>query len=258
MYATDFFETKMLNLARGQSCTAPAKMYLALFLNDPGDVGTGTEVTYSGYSRQEIVFTAPATDGTGMSMSNSVAITFSTAQVSVGNATHVGIMDSLTSGNMYLYGQLGSPISIDAGVAPVVRANAMKWIWTGKLSNAYKTKIMNILRGTNCDGFIPYLALCNGSPESGGAEFAGNGYARVQMAFAAPSAQSGGAMMITNSARVESPVATGTWGQMSYVALYDALSGGTPFVIDVSSANVLMNSGKSVVYQPGTFNISIN
>ena len=45
MYATDYFETLILNLARGVSATAPQTMYLALYLNDPSDTGGGTEVS---------------------------------------------------------------------------------------------------------------------------------------------------------------------------------------------------------------------
>jgi len=258
MYASNYFETIMLNIARGISATAPAKMYLALFLNDPGEGGSGTEVSYSGYARQEITFTAPAVDGTGMSFTNNSAITFATAQITVGNATFVGVFDSLTGGNMYLYGQLGTPILIESGVAPVVRANAMKWIWAGKFSNNYKTKIMNLLRGTNVSGFTPYLALCNGSPEAGGSEFSGNNYARTSMTFSAPAEQANGSTMISNSARVESPVASGTWGNMTHIALYDASTSGNPYLIDTSSSQVLMNNGKSVIYEAGTFNIYVN
>lgn len=48
MYATNHFEEIMLNLARGISASAPETMYLALYLNDPGDDGAGTEVSYPG------------------------------------------------------------------------------------------------------------------------------------------------------------------------------------------------------------------
>lgn len=256
MYASDYFETKILNLARGQSITAPSTVYLALFLNDPTDAGTGTEVSYSGYARKAIVFTAPTVDGSGMSMSNNAQITFATSNASIGSATYVGIYDSLTGGNLLLYGQLTEPIAINAGVAPVVRVNSAKWTFSGKLSNAYKTNVMNTLRGINCSGFTPYLALCNGSTEAGGQEFSGNSYARVAMVFGAP-VDDGGPMKISNTAQVETPVATGTWGQLTHIALYDAATAGNPYLIDSSSVSILMNTGKSVIYKIGDFNFSI-
>lgn len=258
MYATNYFEEIMLNLPRGISAAAPTTIYLALFLNDPGDPGGGTEVLYSGYARQPISFSSPAPSGNGHSMQNSEALTYAEAAVSVGNVSHVGVMDSLTGGNMYLYGQLEEPLAIAAGIAPVVRAGTIKWTWSGKMANAYKIKCMNILRGISCVGFTPYLALCNGNPEDGGAEFSGNAYERAAIAFAAPSQQAGGACLITNSARIESPVATGTWGQLTHIAIYDSQSNGEPYLIDQASLQIAMSAGRQVIYVPNTLNFTIN
>ena len=258
MYATDYFETMILNLARGISATAPQTMYLALYLNDPSDSGGGTEVSYSGYARQPITFSAPAPSGGGMAIQNDTAITFAEATVDVGNATHVGVLDSLTGGNMYVYGPLAEVLNIQANVSPVVRANAIKWISSGKMSNAYKTKILNIMRGTNCPGFTPYLALCNGSPEAGGSEFVGNAYERMQITFGSPSGQSGGAMMISNSASISSSVATGTWGNLTHIAVYDAQEAGSPYLIDAANPSTLMNKDKAIIYEIGALKFSIN
>lgn len=258
MYATNYFEEIMLNLPRGISASAPTTVYLALFLNDPGDPGGGTEVSYSGYARQPISFSAPASSGNGYAMQNSEALTYAEATVSVGNVSHVGVMDSLSGGNMYLYGQLDEVLAISSGIAPVVRAGAVKWIWSGKMANAYKIKCMNILRGTNCAGFTPYLALCNGNPEDSGAEFSGNAYERAVFAFAAPSQQSGGACLITNSTRIESPVATGTWGRLTHIAVYDSQSNGEPYLIDQASLQIDMSAGRQVIYVPNTLNFTIN
>jgi hypothetical protein len=258
MYATDYFETIILNLARGISATAPQTMYLALFLNNPADVGSGTEVSYSGYARQPITFSAPAPSGGGMAVQNTETITFAKAEVDVGNATHVGVLDSLTGGNMYVYGPLTEMLNIQANVSPVVRANAVKWISSGKMSNAYKTKVLNLMRGTNCPGFTPYLALCNGSPEAGGAEFVGNAYERMQVAFGSPSPQAGGAMMMSNSATITSPVATGTWGQLTHIAIYDAENSGSPYLIDSANPSTLMSKDKAVIYDVGALKFSIN
>lgn len=258
MYATDYFETMILNLARGISATAPATMYLALFLNDPSDAGAGTEVSYAGYARQPIVFSAPAPSGGGMAIQNTEVITFAQAQVDVGNATYVGVLDSLTGGNMYVYGPLSEVLNIQAHVSPVVRANAVKWISSGKMSDAYKTKILNLLRGISCPGFAPYLALCNGSPESGGAEFVGNAYARMPVTFGSPASQAGGAMMMSNSAAISSPVATGTWGNLTHIAIYDAENSGSPYLIDTANPSTLMNKDKAIIYEIGALKFSIN
>ena len=41
MYATNYFENLMLNVARQQNITAPSTMYLALYQSNPSDTGTG-------------------------------------------------------------------------------------------------------------------------------------------------------------------------------------------------------------------------
>ena len=65
MYACDYLENGVLNVLRGVTFAAPAKVYLALYLNDPGEDGaSGTEVSYAGYKRIEIDFSSPADLGT--------------------------------------------------------------------------------------------------------------------------------------------------------------------------------------------------
>ena len=175
MYASNYFETAMLNLMRSTSITAPGTMYLALFLSNPGDSGTdGTEITYTGYQRQAITFTAPTASGSGLAMENTALISFPESASSAGSVTYVAVFDNSTGGNMWLYGQLDTPLNVQTGVSPVFRAGSVKWIWSGNLSTYYRTAIMNTLRGTNCSGFAPYVALCNGDPTGAGNEFSGN------------------------------------------------------------------------------------
>lgn len=258
MYATDYFETIILNLARGISATAPKTVYLALYLSNPTDENLGTEVSYSGYERMPITFSAPAGTGSSMTIQNMQTITFAKAAQDVGSVTHVGILDSQSGGNLYVYGQLTEALQIQSNVAPVVRANSLKWTSTGKMSNAYKTKILNILRGTDCAGFSPYLVLSNGSPESGGAEFAGNAYTRIPITFSAPEAQSNGSMMMSNSELIESPVATGTWGNLTHISVYDAPSNGSPYIIDTANPATMITKDKAIMYEVGALKISIN
>ena len=67
MYACDYLENGILNALRGVTFAAPAKCYLALYLNDPGETGAGgTEVSYTGYKRMEIDFSAPADSNGGI------------------------------------------------------------------------------------------------------------------------------------------------------------------------------------------------
>jgi hypothetical protein len=68
-----------------------------------------------------------------------------------------------------------------------------------------------------------YVALYTTDPTDAdtGTEVSGNGYARQSVTFSAPS---NGAT--SNSAAVEFPQATGSWGTVAYIGLRDASSGG--------------------------------
>jgi hypothetical protein len=68
-----------------------------------------------------------------------------------------------------------------------------------------------------------YVALYTTDPTDAdtGTEVSGNGYARQSVTFSAPS---NGAT--SNSAAVEFPQATGSWGTVAYIGIRDASSGG--------------------------------
>jgi hypothetical protein len=68
-----------------------------------------------------------------------------------------------------------------------------------------------------------YLALYTTDPTDAdaGTEVSGNGYARQSITFGAPSNG-----VSTNSAAIEFPQATGSWGTVAYVGIRDASTGG--------------------------------
>ena len=258
MYATNFFETKILNLARSVNIAAPSKMYIGLFLSNPEDTGGGTEVSYAGYSRKEIKFSAPVKSGSGIEIRNSEPVIFAESPTAVGNVAYIGIFDALVGGNMWLYGQLGTPINILSGVSPIIRVNMIRFIMTGNMSEFYKTAVLNTLRGTSCAGFVSYLALLSGNPESGGSEFSGSAYERVPVNFGAPAEQANGNSQMSNSELIVSPEATGLWGTMTHVAIYNAQSNGQPFVTIPLTTSYNMVAGTVCQFQVGRFRININ
>lgn len=71
-----------------------------------------------------------------------------------------------------------------------------------------------------------YLALFTAAPSDtgGGTEVTGGAYARVQVPAASWAAASGGS--ITTSADVNFPTATASWGTVTHIALFDALTVG--------------------------------
>jgi hypothetical protein len=68
-----------------------------------------------------------------------------------------------------------------------------------------------------------YVALYTAAPSDagGGTEVSGNGYARVEATFGAAS---GGE--IANSSAVTFDPATGSWGEITHYAIFDAATGG--------------------------------
>lgn len=257
MYATNYFETAILNLFRGVSFTAPNTVYVGLYLNNPGESGGGTEVSYAGYARMPITFSAPAAMNGGIGIANIGDITFAQAQTAVGNIPFIGVLDSLSGGNMLLYGELTEVISIDAGEAPVIADGEASWWSTGNMANAYKTKMFNLLRAQSCPGFTPYFALYNGDPESGGAELTGTGYERVPITFGAPVEQTSGQMKITNSASVTMNRATSAWGTWNYTSIMDAASGGST-AFKLSRTAKVVRKGLRVISSAGDLGLTVN
>lgn len=100
---SNFLENELLDHSLGTAAyTAPSAVYLALFTSDPTDAGSGTEVSGSGYSRQEIAFGA-ASGGTA---SNSSEETFTASGGNFGTVTHIGLFDASTLGNLLYHGAL--------------------------------------------------------------------------------------------------------------------------------------------------------
>lgn len=259
MYATNYFENQMLNLMRSQNITAPTTLYLALFMSNPGDTGTeGTEISYTGYARMPISFAAPYQSGSSMILENAEQISFAEAASSVGNVTHVAIYDRLTGGNMLLYAQLESVLTVQANVTPVFRAGAIKWIWSGHLSVYYRTAIMNTLRGSSCSGFTPYAAFCAGDPTGTGAEFSGNNYARAALTMGAPEQQSSGAAQSSNTSDTMTPQSTGTWGILTYIAIYDAQTNGNVYMVIPIGSTYSITSGSACGFRAGGLRVNIN
>lgn len=259
MYATNYFEAAILNLMRSTPITAPTTMYLALFQSNPSDTGTaGTEANYTGYARKAITFSAPYAQSSGSTtyvLENSVEISFPEASASGNTITHVAVMDALTGGNMWLYGPLDSSLVIQAGVTPVFRAASLQWTWSGNISVSYKTSVMNTLRGTNCSGFSPYIALCDAS----GNEFTGTSYARFAVTMSAPAQNAQTDVCYSsNSAETSSNIAGSDWGTVKQVKIYNASSSGTEFASVTLDSSYNITTGSLFGFHVGDFTVNIN
>ena len=259
MYACDYLESGFLNALRGVTFTAPAKCYLALFLNDPGESGAlGTEISYAGYGRMEIVFSEPAATNGGIGIQNISDITFAAPADAAGTVTHIGIMDSLVGGNMLARSELTESLVIGANEPPVFLAGDVLFYLTGNMSNAYKTRLLNVFRGTSLTGVTPCFSLWNGSPEHAGSELAGDNYARPTISFSAPSEQASGQLIATNSTTTTFNRPSTAWGTWTYSAIYSAASGGEPIYIQALVEAVEIKKGYMPVIDPGALKVGLN
>ena len=122
MSLSNYLENALINaVLRNTAYSSPATVYVALYTTDPGEDGSGTEVSGGSYARQAITFAAP-TNGVS---SNSAVITFPFATASWGTVTHFGILDASTGGNLLFYGALGASKAVTSGNTIVVPISAI-------------------------------------------------------------------------------------------------------------------------------------
>lgn len=110
----------------GGTFTEPSTVYLALYASDPTDADTGIELNGGGYAR---VALTPGTDltvtGNAMTNANEISFPESTGDQN-GPATHFGLRDASTGGNLLHHGSLSVSRAVDsAGITIKVPAGEL-------------------------------------------------------------------------------------------------------------------------------------
>lgn len=96
---TDFLEQELLDhVFAGASYTPPASIHLALYTTVNSDSTPGTEVTGSGYARQETAFT-PGTNP----IVNAAIESFTASGGNYGTVVSTALMDAATVGNQLCF-----------------------------------------------------------------------------------------------------------------------------------------------------------
>jgi len=103
---------------KGTAYPAPSNVYLALFTSSGGldnnTEGSQDEISGNAYTRLTIDnSTLSFTASSAKASENNEDWLFPTATGNWGTISHVAIMDSLTSGNVLYWGQLGIATSVD-------------------------------------------------------------------------------------------------------------------------------------------------
>jgi len=109
---SNYLENALINATlRATTFTSPSVVYVGLYIADPTDAGSGTEVSGGSYARQSVTFGAPSN---GVS-TNSAAVEFPQCTSTWGTVSHIGILDASTSGNLYYHTALDSSKTIETG-----------------------------------------------------------------------------------------------------------------------------------------------
>ena len=109
---SNYLENKLLDhVLRNVSYTSPTTVYVGLYTSNPGDDNSGTEVSGGSYARQIL----SVTTASGGIVTSSADVTFPQATGSWGTVSHIGLLDSLTSGNLLMHTPLTTSRLIESG-----------------------------------------------------------------------------------------------------------------------------------------------
>lgn len=259
MFATHYFETRVLNTFRGTTLVGIGNLYCALFMSNPTDTGTaGIEVSYSGYIRLPFTFTNPSEQDGNIAVYNVENLLWEPAPSDVGQVRYIGIYDSPTAGNMLLYGELTLPLEIRANQQPSIYANDILYYAEGDFSKDFKTRILNVLRNQALIGFTPYFALFSNNPKDGGVELSGGSYERAIITFSAPAIIASGASQIQNTNLVRFPSPTTAWGLWAFDGIMDAETAGNLVLYSQNPTPETIQKNYVPQANPGDLKIAFN
>jgi len=108
---TNFLETKILeHVFTNTPYTPPPTIYLGLFLDEPDESGSGTEVSGGSYQRMAVPLTV-----SGNTVTNDDIVEFPTATSNWGTIVAGALFDAATNGNMLVVAPLQQARVIETG-----------------------------------------------------------------------------------------------------------------------------------------------
>jgi hypothetical protein len=99
-----------------------------------------------------------------------------------------------------------------------------------------------------------YVGLFTAAPgeAGGGTEVSGNAYVREAVTFTVSGDTA------TNSAAIEWPTATGSWGTITHVAVFDALTAGNMLVYAALASSKTISTGDVLRIPLGDLDVTLN
>lgn len=253
---SDYLELELLDhcFVNG-AYTPPATVYLGLSTADPTDSGGGlAEPSGNGYVRKAITFAAAAS----RAVAQNADVTFDQASGSWGMITHYGIFDAVSAGNMMAHGALSVSKEVVSGNTPKVASGEVTITFnTGAIFDYLAHKLLDFaFRNQAFSQPATYLALSTTIPTDAGgniSEPSGGSYARDQVT--AWDAAAAGATENTNEESFAQ--ATGDWGTIVYMCIFDAASAGNELWRgDVTDQAV--GDGDTVKFPAGDIDVTLD
>ncbi len=125
MSFSDYLETNLLDQIVGKTDYTMPTAYVALFVGNPGDAGSGgAEVSGSNYARVSTAGGDWNAAASG-SIDNANVITFPEASGSWGTVDYFAIYDASSAGNLLAYGVLDASRAVGSGDTPKFAASSL-------------------------------------------------------------------------------------------------------------------------------------
>lgn len=277
---TDYAENKLVDKTRGTEPTYPTNWYFGL-LSAAAD-GSFTEVTGVNLARvavtrslakwagSQAAGSTTASSGTSHITSNNDAVAFGTAAANLAApATHLGLFDALSGGNLWAYVPCPQgPVTVLLGDSPSFAAGTVQFV-VGEgngCSNYLSNKLIDEFFRAQAWAWpaTTYQALYTTSPGNAdaGVEVAGGSYARIAVASSmanwsgtqsagSTSASSGTSGKSSNNITIQWAAPTADWGAVTSYGCRDASSGGNLLLWgDFASPRSILNGGAAPSFAP--------
>lgn len=255
---SDFAELELLDHVFNAAYTPPATVYLALHTADPTDDGSGAEANYTSYARTAITFGAASS----RRVTQSGAVTFPASTGGSNTVTHWGVWDASSGGNMLAHGAFVTSKSIVSGNTPSVATGVVYVEFSaGEISDYLANKLLDLaFRNTAYTAPDTYLGLttatiADSNTGSTVTEVSGGSYARVQInpnGGSSPTWDVAASGVVDNTHDVSFPEATGSWGTVVAVGIFDASTAGNLLFYDNALTDQAVASGDTVTFPAGS------
>ena len=117
------------------------------------------------------------------------------------------------------------------------------------LTNYGETLVLSLLKGSGTS-YLGLLTVAAGEA-GGGTEVSGGAYARQAVTFGNPSTDGNGVTSMSNSAQIEFPTATASWGTVVGWAIYDALTSGNMLWYGTLSTSKAISTNDTILLHSG-------